>query len=709
MTAATIERLAGQWWCLVIEGTIAATLVLLLVAASWRVMRRHASAHLGHALFLLPLVPLLLPLGRIVPLPQRAAVGIQSVSRWLPHPVPPSAPVAAIPAPPSDPVAIATLPAAPDPAPPAHRAASMLRGWSWQALAFLGWCAAFALLTLRFMWVQLDTRRALRAAETCVDPHLLALVARLARDAGVRHPIGVYQHAGIASPLVGEAVRPRLLLPTGLSTQLDERGLRFVLLHEIAHLRRGDPLLALGERLVSLAWFFHPVVWICRSLAAQLREQACDETAMSFLPDTSRRSCAAALLSVAERSSRTSTARLAVHAVRSERASLENRIMKLLDSSRPHRAGLGRWTLPITLLGVVMPLASCWLAMAAVAAPPAQPPAVTPTDDANGAATRALDHLIRTQADDGGWFAGVDATVAESGEFNRIGVTGFAMLALLEGESRVPAPQKAAAITRGLAFLDAQQDADTGLFGEPRGFLFVTGHAVATDAYLRAGRSRPDEQWRPVARRAIDFLLRARNPYRGWRYECPPTGDNDSFVTALVLNTLATARDAGFDVDRSAIDGGIGWLEDMTDPATGRTGYVTRGSPISRLQDKAEAFPPEQSKMVTALAISARLRWKDYPFASQTLERGAYLVAARPPRWDTDRGSIDYYHWLFGTDALRAADRDAFNLWRLALQDALLPHQNDDGSWPAIDAWSSAGSTVHATAINALALLRAEP
>ena len=93
----------------------------------------------------------------------------------------------------------------------------------------------------------------------------------------------------------------------------------------------------------------------------------------------------------------------------------------------------------------------------------------------------------------------------------------------------------------------------------------------------------------------------------------------------------------------------------------------------------------------------ARLDWGQDPRRSDALRRGAHVVSEQAPTWDRGRGTIDYYHWLFGSDALSRIGGYAFEHWRDALLHALLPNQQEDGSWPAVDAWSGEGTTVHAT------------
>ncbi len=76
-------------------------------------------------------------------------------------------------------------------------------------------------------------------------------------------------------------VRPRIVIPHGLSRQLSEAELEAVLLHELAHARRYDNLIStLVHCLVCLFWF-HPLLWFVEKQLLAEREQACDEVVLN--------------------------------------------------------------------------------------------------------------------------------------------------------------------------------------------------------------------------------------------------------------------------------------------------------------------------------------------------------------------------------------------------------------------------------------------
>jgi beta-lactamase regulating signal transducer with metallopeptidase domain len=97
---------------------------------------------------------------------------------------------------------------------------------------------------------------------------------------------------GISTPFLLGLIRPKIYLPASLPEA--DRG--WVLAHEKAHLRRGDPWWkALGFALLGVYWF-HPLVWVCWALFCRDLETACDEAVIRNYSVQDRQSYAETLL-----------------------------------------------------------------------------------------------------------------------------------------------------------------------------------------------------------------------------------------------------------------------------------------------------------------------------------------------------------------------------------------------------------------------------
>tara|TARA_R110002126_G_scaffold33398_5_gene104720 strand:- start:2842 stop:5172 length:2331 start_codon:yes stop_codon:yes gene_type:complete len=771
MTVQAWNEVAAHWADHVWRAGIAVLVATVLVTLVWRLLKRWASAHFGYALFLVPLMLLVLPWppitgftfpdvvrvgtieevwpGLLGTARENASVASSEVASSIhgagsePRSAEPESGNGSNPAT-SDsqgtaivdadrtedrgagatsgawPLTGSTLDGSLDPGVAARGPGGSLAG-----KLLLVWLALVTVLLIRFSIVQVRTHAIVRSARD-LDVRSLPKGVREAIRPLVRDGTRLTESDAIQSPAAWGIFRPTLVMPTGLTQELEPGELRWVLCHELAHLGRHDVAVASVQRIVQILWFFHPVVWIVGRQVDRLRECACDEAALARCRAGSRRGFAEALVRLAERPELRIVSTLPVQGLLGPKSLLETRILRMLNTRRNAHSGLNWLSAPALLLVGTTSILAANLTLAspeqsgrpwehgrpavekAAVERADTEPAPTEKQRTEKAIAEGLAYLEATQAEDGGWYAGRAAQevgsndaftpVKDSGEFNRAGITGLAISAFVEaGQKQRPA------VGRAIDWLRGQQDED-GCFGGTVGFLFNPSHCVATLAWLDFHAGSEDPEVIAVAQRATDYLHRTRNPYRGWRYSKHPDGDNDSFVTSLAMRTLLKAKAFGCEVERDALIGGLDWLEDMTSSETGRCGYNVRGGPVSRIQATAKTHPVEYTEMLTAMAILVRLDLDQDPLDSKVIRDGALLVAKAAPLWDELRGSVDYYHWMYGTDALQKLGGFHWNHWKKLLDGALLPNQEEDGSWRAIDAWSSKGSTVHATAVNTLTL-----
>ncbi len=119
-------------------------------------------------------------------------------------------------------------------------------------------------------------------------------VTRLVERMGAAGRPEVRISTEVSGPLLmGLARTPVILLPAHLvpppETALTPEELRLVLAHELAHLRRADPLLALVPALAAALFFFHPLVRLATREFDIARESACDAAALSATGDAPER------------------------------------------------------------------------------------------------------------------------------------------------------------------------------------------------------------------------------------------------------------------------------------------------------------------------------------------------------------------------------------------------------------------------------------
>lgn len=172
------------------------------------------------------------------------------------------------------------------------------------------------------------------------DPQLGALLLSCARELKLKHTPRAVLFPFLNSPAVIGLWRPCLLLPPDLPSRFSQAELRFILLHEMAHLKRGDLLIQWLLTLLQIFHWFNPVLWFAFNRIRQDREAATDALVLARAGETSRRDYGNTLLKVLGQFDRRNSLTGMV-GILETKGSIQNRILHICRFN--HRAY--RWSL----------------------------------------------------------------------------------------------------------------------------------------------------------------------------------------------------------------------------------------------------------------------------------------------------------------------------------------------------------------------------
>jgi beta-lactamase regulating signal transducer with metallopeptidase domain len=211
------------------------------------------------------------------------------------------------------------------------------------------------------------------------DPFIANRVVELSARLKLR-PVPVVTIAGIASPMVWCLGRPRLLWPADLSAPFsDDRpressdsSIDGVIVHELAHVKRGDHLVGWLELVAGIVWWWNPLFWFVRSSLREQAELACDAWVISALPD-GRRAYAEALLALSAAAVPGTVSRsMALIGIRpGSRRALERRLVMIMKGRAPLRLSKAGLLALALIAAATLP---AWATGSSQQAPP--PPAV---------------------------------------------------------------------------------------------------------------------------------------------------------------------------------------------------------------------------------------------------------------------------------------------------------------------------------------------
>jgi beta-lactamase regulating signal transducer with metallopeptidase domain len=221
------------------------------------------------------------------------------------------------------------------------------------------WLSGLIVLLLRLARDLAAGWWSLRGSRRPQRGELIQLVEQAREALGIVRPIELRLSATEKVPFVVGLRRPILVLPV-CAAGWSRQALQASLLHEMAHIKRGDYLRLVTLRLACVALWFNPLVWWCARRAMLEIEVACDDRVLAS--GTSAIDYARHLLGLAVTTRRSPQHRAAVVAL-AERRQLEERVTMILNS-KIRRLNLSRAAASACfalVMIVVLPLAAVQL------------------------------------------------------------------------------------------------------------------------------------------------------------------------------------------------------------------------------------------------------------------------------------------------------------------------------------------------------------
>jgi hypothetical protein len=276
---------------------------------------------------------------------------------------------------------------------------------------------------------------------------------------------------------------------------------------------------------------------------------------------------------------------------------------------------------------------------------------------------KGLQYLVKTQTENGDWTGGQQGP----------GVTGLGLMAFLASGEDPNFGLYSNNVRRAVRSIIANQDANTGYFGNS-----MYHHGFAMLALAEAYGAVDDRHVWPDGKRprtigvALELAVRAaitsqrRNPQGAWRYS-PQATDADTSVSGAVLVGLLAARNAGIEVPDECIDKAVSYYRNMT-AASGQVAYS------GGLGGMDESL----ARISIGALVYALARRKDLPQFKATL---GYLVDKIEFTGRSGFGWIDYQRY-YQAQALFQGDVEAWKKWNRLLVQQLKAAQQADGSLP---------------------------
>jgi bla regulator protein BlaR1 len=210
---------------------------------------------------------------------------------------------------------------------------------SWQGVLFLLWLVSMMVMLLLLLQRMFFIRGLLRQARPANN--LMTDALEYCQDRmRVRKNVALKVSFNATSPAVCGLFRPVILLPQNLGPTLGSSHLRTVIMHELAHIKRGDLWINTIQVVLQIFYLYNPLLWLANAIIRRVREQAVDETVLVAMGPKARQ-YPETLVNVARLAWRRPALSLRLIGIIESKSQLKERIRNMLDRPVPKSAKLG--------------------------------------------------------------------------------------------------------------------------------------------------------------------------------------------------------------------------------------------------------------------------------------------------------------------------------------------------------------------------------
>lgn len=299
---------------------------------------------------------------------------------------------------------------------------------------------------------------------------------------------------------------------------------------------------------------------------------------------------------------------------------------------------------------------------------------ITPELDAT--ITRGLAYLAAQQDPDGGFGGGSYG--------KNVAVTALACLAFMADGNLPGRGPYAEVVSKGIEYILANTS-QNGLIAADAANGPMYGHGFATlflgEVYgmtVGGADTRLSARLYEALSKAVRLIEQSQNTEGGWRYN-PVPYDADTSVTICQIMALRSARNAGLDVPKATVDRAVDYVKRCQNPDGG---FRYQNDP------GASAWPR------TAAGISSLYYAGVYE--DEALERGLnYIDSQAPfPGPALARPSHFYYGHYYSVQAMYLAGGDRWAAFWPRIREELISTQSIDGAWVDPSVGSSYGTAM---------------
>ncbi|MBF8984273.1 hypothetical protein IZY60_12065 [Lutibacter sp. B2] len=162
------------------------------------------------------------------------------------------------------------------------------------------WLLGFLLLSFIVLIKTIHFHKLISSEQTLVNTEKIFLLYKCKSYLGIEKNLELIKTKNFSTPSLVGLFHPKILLPEQILSDFDDEKLEFILLHELAHLKRKDLFMNWIILIYQLIYWFNPIVWIGFYKMKNDMEVACDDFVLNHLEKEKHISYGKAIIALLE-------------------------------------------------------------------------------------------------------------------------------------------------------------------------------------------------------------------------------------------------------------------------------------------------------------------------------------------------------------------------------------------------------------------------
>jgi bla regulator protein blaR1 len=148
------------------------------------------------------------------------------------------------------------------------------------------WMIGFIIFSLRFLGGLIYIQRLRSIGLNPIDDSWMLRIQGLGNKMNVKHRVQIFESLQVKVPIAIGYLKPMILLPIGMISNLPYEQVESIIVHELAHIKRYDFVINLFQSFIETIFFYHPLVWFISASINSERENCCDDIAINICGDS---------------------------------------------------------------------------------------------------------------------------------------------------------------------------------------------------------------------------------------------------------------------------------------------------------------------------------------------------------------------------------------------------------------------------------------